>query len=66
MAKQFKLVKQIARVGKEYIVELSPEDETRAVELHKRSIVFDLHLHGVVFPEDVEDTSLWMKTPPTN
>lgn len=62
MPKQFKLVKQIGRVGKEYILELSEKDEARAVELHRRSIVFDLHLHGVVFPEDVEDTSLWMKT----
>jgi len=62
MPKQFKLVKQIARVGKEYVLELSPEDEARAVALHQRSIVFDLHLHGVVFPENVEDTSQWMKS----
>jgi membrane dipeptidase len=62
MATRFKLVKQIARVGKEHIVELSEEEEARAVDLHQNSIVFDLHMHGVVFPEDISQIEPWMKS----
>jgi len=54
----FKLAKQIGRV-KEYVVELSEEEEARAMDLHRKSIVFDLHLHGVVLPEDPSDYEDW-------
>ncbi|MGD2157129.1 MAG: membrane dipeptidase [Anaerolineales bacterium] len=62
MPTKFKLTPQINRVGKEYIVPLSEEQEARAMDLHENSIVFDLHMHGVVYPEDVEDINAWMKT----
>jgi len=58
----FKLVKQIGRVGKEYIVKLSDEEEKRAQNLHKESIVFDLHMHGVVLPENPKDYKEWMRS----
>lgn len=61
MARKFKLVKQIGRV-KEYVVELSEEQEARAVALHENSIVFDLHMHGVVLPEDLSEMELWLST----
>ena len=62
MAMKFKLVQQIARVGKEHIVELNAEEEVRALDLHRRSLVFDLHMHGAVFPEDVSQMGDWMRS----
>ena len=62
MASKFKLVQQIARVGKEHIVELSAEEEARALDLHRRSIVFDLHMHAAVIPEDISQMDAWMKS----
>jgi membrane dipeptidase len=57
---KFNLVKQVERVGKEFVVELSEEQEARARELHQKTIVFDLHLHGVVMPEDPADYKAWI------
>jgi membrane dipeptidase len=54
------LVKQIGRVGKEYILELEPEQEALATDIHEKSIVFDLHLHGVVLPENIDDLDEWL------
>jgi len=51
---KFKLAKQIGRVP-EYKVELSKSEEERAVELHRKSIVIDLHIHPIVFPENMDD-----------
>lgn len=58
----FKLVKQIGRVGRECLVELSDEEEKRAQKLHKESIVFDSHMHGVVLPEDPENYEEWLRS----
>jgi membrane dipeptidase len=54
------LVKQIGRVGREYILELAPEQEALATDIHEKSIVFDLHLHGVVLPEKEADYDEWL------
>jgi membrane dipeptidase len=49
-----KLVKQIGRIGQERILKLSPEQEKLAMKIHNENIVFDIHMHGVVLPEDVD------------
>ena len=54
------LVKQIGRVGKEYILELSREQEALATDVHEKSIVFDLHMHGVVLAENESDYDEWL------
>src|SRR3972149_11643392 len=54
------LVKQIGRIGQEYILQLSPKQEALATEIHDNSIVFDLHLHGVVLPENESDFDEWL------
>ena len=58
---RFQLVKQIGRV-KEHVVELSEEEEARAMDLHRKSIIFDLHLHGIVLPEDPSDFAAWVSS----
>ncbi len=59
---RFQLVKQIGRVGKVHLVELSEEEEARAMDLHRKSIIFDSHLHGGVLPEDPSDYEDWVKS----
>jgi membrane dipeptidase len=54
------LVKQIGRVGKEYVLELSREQEALASDIHEKSIVFDLHMHGVVLAENESDYDEWL------
>jgi membrane dipeptidase len=54
------LVKQIGRVGSEYILELDPDQEALAMEIHDEALVFDLHLHGVVLPENESDYDEWL------
>ena len=58
----FKSAKQIGRV-KEHVVELSEAEEARAMDLHRKSIVFDLHMHSVVLPEDPSDFGAWERSP---
>ena len=58
---KFKLVKQIGRV-KEHVVELSEEEEARAMDLHSNSITFDLHMHGIVLPVDPSDIRAWVNS----
>jgi len=54
----YKLAKQIGRVP-EHIVPLSESQEQRAVELHENSTVFDLHMHSVIIPDNMEDLEEW-------
>jgi membrane dipeptidase len=56
-----KFVKQIGRIGKERIYELSPAQEKLAMDIHTNELVFDMHLHGVVTPEDIDkDNDEWI------
>jgi membrane dipeptidase len=55
------LVKQIGRIGQEYILPLTAEQEALAMEIHNSAIVFDLHLHGVVLPEHESDYDSWLE-----
>src|SRR3989304_6155176 len=57
-----KLVKQIGRVGKEHTVELSKAQESRAMGLHKNSIIFDMHMHSFILPEDPKDYGEWIES----
>jgi membrane dipeptidase len=54
------LVKQIGRVGKEFVLPLEPKQEALASDIHEKAIVFDLHLHGVVLPESMDDLDEWL------
>jgi len=57
-----KLVKQIGRVEyKEDVLKLSKEEEERARVLHQESIVFDLHTHPWVWPENIELIEEWQR-----
>lgn len=49
----FRFAKQIGRV-KQVKVKLNKNEEDRAVELHQKSIVIDLHLHAIVLPENLD------------
>ena len=55
-----KLCKEIGRI-KESIVELSPDDEARAMRLHQESIVIDFHNHLYVLPENMEDLNIYSR-----
>ncbi|MBI4584036.1 MAG: membrane dipeptidase [Planctomycetes bacterium] len=55
------LVKQIGRIGREVILELPPDQEELAMDIHNHAVVFDLHLHGVVLPEHEEDYDAWLE-----
>jgi len=50
--KEYRLAREIGRVPSS-IVELDPEQEVRARELHRDSIVFDFHCHPIRLPEDM-------------
>ena len=52
--KEYKLAKEIGRVPSR-VIELDPEQESRAMELHGTSIVIDFHCHPVRLPEDMND-----------
>ena len=54
----YKLAKQIGRVP-EFIIPLSEAQEQRAMELHENSIVFDLHMHSVIIPDNMEELEAW-------
>ena len=54
----YRLVKQIGRVP-EYTVPLSRDQEERAIDLHERSIVFDLHMHSWILPDNAEEIVKW-------
>ena len=54
----YSLAKQIGRVP-EHTVPLSANDEQRAMELHSNSIIFDLHMHSMILPDNLEDVELW-------
>ena len=49
-----KLCKVVGRI-EEKVVKLSPEDEERAMALHRESVVMDFHCHLTVLPEDLKD-----------
>ena len=56
-----KLVPQIGRIGEERILELTPEQEALAMEIHDNELVFEMHMHGVVLPEDIDkDNDEWI------
>ena len=56
-----KLVNQIGRIGQERILALPAEQEKLAMEIHNNELVFDMHLHGVVMPEDIDkDNDEWV------
>ena len=48
------LSKVVGRI-KERDVELSPEDERRAMRLHHEGIIIDFHNHPIVLPENLQD-----------
>lgn len=52
--KEYKLVKEIGRVPSS-VVKLDPDQEARAMELHKNSIVIDFHSHPILMPEDMSE-----------
>lgn len=52
--KEYKLVKEIGRVPSS-VVELDPEQEARAMELHKDAIVIDFHSHPILMPQDMSE-----------
>jgi len=47
------LCKQVGRI-EEPVVELSPEDEERALRLRRESVIIDFHNHLRVLPANVE------------
>lgn len=56
-----KLVNQIGRIGEERVLELTSEQEKLAMEIHNSELVFDMHMHGVVTPEDIDkDNDEWV------
>ena len=55
-----KLCKEVGRI-EESVVELSPDDEQRAMRLHQESIVIDLHNHLYVLPEDMADLNTYSR-----
>ena len=59
--RQVKLCKVVGRLP-ERIVELSPEEEERAMHLHKESIIIDFHLHTRVLPEKMEDMEDYIRS----
>jgi membrane dipeptidase len=42
-------------------VELTPDEEKRAIRLHKENIVIDFHLHTRVLPEDMKDMEEYIR-----
>lgn len=58
--KAYKLAKEVGRVPSS-VVPLDPEQEARANELHRNSIVIDLHSHLIVFPEDMNEFEGYMR-----
>ena len=54
----YTFVKQIGRVS-EHVVPLSESQEKRAVRLHEESIVFDLHMHSWILPDNKEEIVKW-------
>lgn len=55
------LAKQVGRI-EEHVVGLSPEDEERAMRLHKESIVIDFHNHPYVLPENLQDLETYARS----
>jgi membrane dipeptidase len=56
-----KMVPQIGRIGKEHILELPPDKEKLAMDIHNNTVVFDMHMHGVVTPLDIDaDNDEWI------
>ena len=58
MKMPYTFVKQIGRVS-EHVVPLSESQEKRAVRLHEESIVFDLHMHSWILPDNKEEIVKW-------
>lgn len=56
-----KLCKEIGRI-EEHDVKLTPEDEARAIRLHKESIIIDFHIHSRVLPENMGDRELYARS----
>lgn len=54
------LCKVVGRI-EEHDVELSPQEEERAMRLHREANVIDLHLHLRVLPEDMRDREIYSK-----
>lgn len=55
------LANEVGRIGK-HVVELSPEDEERAMRLHKESTVIELHNHFHVLPENLQDFETYARS----
>ncbi len=54
----YKLVKQVGRV-KEYVVPLTKNQEDRAMNLHEKSVIFDLHMHSWILPDNMNELAEW-------
>jgi len=59
--KPFKLVPQVGRV-RSRVVELDKVEEERFQELLEKSIIISFHDHGMVFPENPEEFSDYIKS----
>jgi membrane dipeptidase len=57
----FTLSKEFGRYP-ESKVKLSKNEEDRAMGLHEKSIVFDLHMHSVIMPERSEEFMDWFRS----
>jgi membrane dipeptidase len=46
----------------ESIVQLSKNEEDRAMALHEKSIIFDLHMHSIILPASQDDFPAWFSS----
>src|SRR5579863_6420638 len=46
----------------ESIVKLSKTEEERAMGLHEKSLIFDLHMHSLLLPKNHSDFKEWFET----